>query len=386
MGEQCQILGFGSPCTTNCSTHMCYDHKGKCVEAADDVAVEPGTPCGKGKQCWQSVSGEPVCLPQAELPDDNVVTEDLTVRARPSSLLHEDLSQSVKEVTISWVITSRAYNNGFKNNKVSELMKYLNDAYRAKSQLPVKLTAAQIYVDRADEALNWGPNNLAAFSQWVVQKQQSGVIRDDVAAVHLLSGPNPSGRCGGIGGIAYVRTLCQPYYQTGITMITGMNSLCAYDPFPLVAHELGHNFGMPHLWENSGPPQGSSGYLMDYGDFSRNSFHPNSVNTAVNSLASFRCLRNDGSTSNPTNPENPSCQDSQQDCKYWASIGECSRNSAYMSQNCKAACNKCGSTSNPTNPTNPENPSCQDRQQDCKYWASIGECSRNSAYMSQNCK
>merc|ERR1712176_1629120 len=100
-----------------------------------------------------------------------------------------------------------------------------------------------------------------------------------------------------------------------------------------------------------------------------------------------------GSTSNPRNPENPSCQDSQQDCKYWASIGECSSNSAYMSQNCKASCNKCGSTSNPTNPTprrrrsnSGSNPGCQDGQRDCKYWASIGECSRNPAYMSQNCK
>merc|ERR1712190_228378 len=87
------------------------------------------------------------------------------------------------------------------------------------------------------------------------------------------------------------------------------------------------------------------------------------------------------------NSENPSCQDSQQDCKYWASIGECSSNSAYMSQNCKAACNQCGSTSNPRRRrTNSENPSCQGSQQDCKYWASIGECSSNSAYMSQNCK
>merc|ERR1712066_737520 len=81
-----------------------------------------------------------------------------------------------------------------------------------------------------------------------------------------------------------------------------------------------------------------------------------------------------GSSSNPTNP---SCQDRQQDCKYWASIGECTRNSAYMSENCKAACNVCGSTSNPRRRrTNSENPSCQDSQQDCKYWASIGECSR----------
>merc|ERR1712151_534475 len=83
---------------------------------------------------------------------------------------------------------------------------------------------------------------------------------------------------------------------------------------------------------------------------------------------SFSISGNGGrvSTRRRSNPAtNPSCQDRQKDCKYWASIGECSRNSAYMSQNCKAACNKCGSTSNPTNPTNPTNPSCQDGKKDC---------------------
>merc|ERR1711920_962492 len=93
----------------------------------------------------------------------------------------------------------------------------------------------------------------------------------------------------------------------------------------------------------------------------------------------------------PTNP-NRNCQDGQRDCGYWASIGECSRNQAYMSKNCKASCGSCSSSSNPTTPTNPTqptqptNPNCQDGKRDCGYWASIGECSRNPGFMSVNCK
>merc|ERR1712007_81662 len=93
-----------------------------------------------------------------------------------------------------------------------------------------------------------------------------------------------------------------------------------------------------------------------------------------------------------TQPTNPNCKDDQRDCGYWASIGECSRNRGYMSENCKASCNSCSSSANPTTPTNPTQPTqptnlnCQDGQRDCGYWASIGECSRNQAYMSANCK
>jgi len=44
---------------------------------------------------------------------------------------------------------------------------------------------------------------------------------------------------------------------------------------------------------------------------------------------------------NPTQPTNPTCQDGYGDCGYWARIGECSKNSAFMSVNCKASCNQC---------------------------------------------
>jgi len=58
---------------------------------------------------------------------------------------------------------------------------------------------------------------------------------------------------------------------------------------------------------------------------------------------SFQVGGNGPISSDPTTPTNPNrnCQDGQKDCGYWASIGECSRNQAYMSVNCKASCNSC---------------------------------------------
>jgi len=201
------------------------------------------------------------------------------------------------------------------------------------------LKTSQIYVDQTGETLNWSPNNLAIFSDWVVKKQQAGIIRDDVAAVHLLSGPSPSGQCDGIGGLAYVKTLCKSYYQTAVSMVTNYNSLCPYNPFPVIAHELGHNFGMPHLWENRGPSKGSTGYIMDYGDQSLKLFHPNSANSALQSLPGFQCLRTSGVT---TNPSEPRCGDGNANCGVWARAGECAQNPGYMLVSCKASCNMCG--------------------------------------------
>jgi hypothetical protein len=37
----------------------------------------------------------------------------------------------------------------------------------------------------------------------------------------------------------------------------------------------------------------------------------------------------------------PNCKDGNSSCASWASRGECTRNPAYMHQNCKRSCNKC---------------------------------------------
>merc|ERR1712113_616138 len=53
-------------------------------------------------------------------------------------------------------------------------------------------------------------------------------------------------------------------------------------------------------------------------------------------------------TTNPTQPTNPSCEDGYGDCGFWASIGECSNNPGFMSVNCKASCKTCPSSTNPS--------------------------------------
>ena len=36
------------------------------------------------------------------------------------------------------------------------------------------------------------------------------------------------------------------------------------------------------------------------------------------------------------------CRDKNSYCQSWANAGECQRNAAYMSDNCKKSCNQCG--------------------------------------------
>ena len=53
----------------------------------------------------------------------------------------------------------------------------------------------------------------------------------------------------------------------------------------------------------------------------------------------------DSTTPKPTPPPPPqptACDDTNGNCEYWATRGECSRNPKYMLQYCKRSCNKCG--------------------------------------------
>lgn len=70
-----------------------------------------------------------------------------------------------------------------------------------------------------------------------------------------------------------------------------------------------------------------------------------------------------------------SCVDNHKWCSFWAGIGECSKNPAYMTPNCKKSC-KTGSCV--------EDP-CQDKNDQCAGWARRGECEVNPDYMLVNC-
>ncbi|XP_012939857.1 putative tyrosinase-like protein tyr-3 [Aplysia californica] len=77
------------------------------------------------------------------------------------------------------------------------------------------------------------------------------------------------------------------------------------------------------------------------------------------------------------------CPDYHTNCRSWAAMGECQRNSAYMSLYCKQSCNLCARSSSHASPSGT---SCTDNSEHCSYWAGIGECTRNAAYMTGNCR
>lgn len=59
--------------------------------------------------------------------------------------------------------------------------------------------------------------------------------------------------------------------------------------FGTIAHELGHNVGMKHLWENTGGTQGDTNYIMDYGHYGEWKFHPESIEDYNNRKAWLTC-------------------------------------------------------------------------------------------------
>lgn len=84
--------------------------------------------------------------------------------------------------------------------------------------------------------------------------RKAGVARSaDVAATHLWSGCNPSGY--GTVGLAWVGTICRGSQATGVN---AMNA-----GWTTFAHELGHNFGADHSFNDG---KGKTGGIMDYGD------------------------------------------------------------------------------------------------------------------------
>merc|ERR1711963_802874 len=81
-----------------------------------------------------------------------------------------------------------------------------------------------------------------------------------------------------------------------------------------------------------------------------------------------------------------SCDDQNTNCGYWAGEGYCTSNAAYMDENCKKSCNKCGTTTTTGGGTGGGTGACDDQNTNCGYWAGEGYCTSNAAYMDENCK
>merc|ERR1719253_1150133 len=75
---------------------------------------------------------------------------------------------------------------------------------------------------------------------------------------HLFTG------CGtgeGIIGMAYIGMICNRMYNKGVLQLRGRSTWLTF------AHELGHNFGGQHTFEEE---KGKTGGIMDYGDGKKN--------------------------------------------------------------------------------------------------------------------
>merc|ERR1712045_998116 len=78
-------------------------------------------------------------------------------------------------------------------------------------------------------------------------------------------------------------------------------------------------------------------------------------------------------TQAPTPAPQP-CTDDNQNCEYWASLGECEANPGYMLTTCRKSCDVCPNptpapTQAPTQAPTPAPQPCTDDNQDCEYWA-----------------
>ena len=100
-------------------------------------------------------------------------------------------------------------------------------------------------------------------------------------------------------------------------------------------------------------------------------------------------------------PTKDDCRDLEEECEFWSSIGECDAengNPAFMYQYCPKSCNLCGRDDiadliqqalNSVQVKVVDEPICQDLNEKCALWESIGECEAvdgNPAYMYINCQ
>ncbi|XP_070211443.1 zinc metalloproteinase nas-14-like [Littorina saxatilis] len=66
------------------------------------------------------------------------------------------------------------------------------------------------------------------------------------------------------------------------------------------------------------------------------------------------------------------CDDSDSNCRYWASTGQCGENPGFMLPNCRKSCAVCESE-------------CEDSNDYCESWAADGYCDLNPVWMLDNC-
>nr|XP_054763026.1 zinc metalloproteinase nas-13-like [Lytechinus pictus] len=114
-------------------------------------------------------------------------------------------------------------------------------------------------------------------------------------------------------------------------------------------------------------------YRLDYRtDFSENDIRKINIY--------YECPSKDETTAKPPTPDEE-CMDMNQGCSFWTEYCDTNR---WVSTNCKLSCKVCTPTTTTTGTGG--NDDCTDNHDNCEYWAGVGECEVNPAWMLVNCK
>lgn len=175
-------------------------------------------------------------------------------------------NDNIKHVlNIGIAVGSSLFRNKYNNNKQTAINSIANIINKANLiygvQLNIILKVTSLYISSIDGNPSWDSynrcvrkqvninNQLSLFKSWV---RQNNLVD---GLWHLLDDCFAGS---GVVGLAWVGTLCQTQsgYNTGISWWSRRHWIT-------VAHEIGHNFGAQHSFENG---RGTTGGIMDYGN------------------------------------------------------------------------------------------------------------------------